>query len=350
MAEGTTDPRNSDAISLRCNVSGKQSIPSFIHAANMSSVPHKDTIMLNVRIMARTYMPRTTDASHSPLPAAPQRASVLSYTNSTMSTTQASMYQSLVCSRPHGSQASVASVNAIVSPLVRSRPPSMWKRLSCEQDTKSDDSQCVKFTVAIERHGSTVEDLVHIIESTYDVLSRQDAGCVLPPVLECGIGAENPLIICTALFNGPTPLLFSSLVSSVLKSGDTVTVYNSITCDEDDEDSGDAVAAANANGGCHDSVACGGSSIGTSARASIGASIGTSISASISISASDGTPPNSVAGGSTSSTSGEFLFVPLSALPPPSSHSGITKFAPLMGPAGAANLSYSLVSANTAIG
>ncbi|KAJ1900779.1 hypothetical protein LPJ66_001238, partial [Kickxella alabastrina] len=350
MAERTIDLRNSDALSLRCNVSGKQSIPSFIHAASMSSAPHKGTIMLNVRIMARTYMPRTTGDSHSPLPANPQRASVLSYTNSTMSTTQASMYQSLVYGRPHGSQASVASVSAMVSPLVRSRPPSVWKRLSCEQDTRSDDSQCVKFTVAIERHGSTVEDLVHIIESTYDALSRQDAGCVLPPVLECGMGAENPLIICTALFNGPTPLLFSSLVSSVLQSGDTVTVYNSITCDEDDEDSGDAIAATNTNGGCHDDVTCDGSSIGTSAGTSIGASIRTSINTSINVSTNDGTPPNSIAGGSNSSTSGEFLFVPLSALPPPNSHSGTTKFAPLMGPAGAANLSYSLISANTAIG
>ncbi|KAJ2786597.1 hypothetical protein GGI15_001402 [Coemansia interrupta] len=174
-------------------------------------------------------------------------------------------------------QRSHLSAMSVMSPLVAPRTTG-WSRVS-----GTGDAQCVRFSVTVAADGSTVEDLAHVIESAYSTQRHLDATRrrLQGGSLMDGPRGVAPLIICTALFKGRRPLLFGSSVQTVLKSGDTVTVYSDVGCDEhDDEDAADDADDENVRmlGGCSPASA--------------------------------------------DSADGEFLFVPLATLPPTPGPSG----------------------------
>ncbi|KAJ1720809.1 hypothetical protein LPJ53_004597 [Coemansia erecta] len=193
-------------------------------------------------------------------------------------------------------QRSQLSAMSIMSPLVAPRTTTItttgtsaaseWSRVS-----GTGDAQCVRFSVTVAADGSTVEDLAHVIESAYSTQRHLDATRrrLQGASLADGPRGVAPLIICTALFKGRRPLLFGSSVQSVLESGDTVTVYSDVGCDDDDDDDGiDAAAINDADDDDDEDIRMLG-----------------------------GCSPASA-----DSADGEFLFVPLATLPPTPGPSG----------------------------
>ncbi|KAJ2600242.1 hypothetical protein GGF39_001867 [Coemansia sp. RSA 1721] len=201
--------------------------------------PANENIRLNVRILSRTNMPQpittttTTTTTNSSAISKPITQRV--------SASASSLYQSVVDrNRPQTqrSHLSTASSEMMMSPLVRSRPPSSWKRCSQMSRDPAKDPKSVRFSVTIGASSSTVEDLAHVIESAYATQRHLDA----TTRMLCGAQGSNvdgyadQLIICTALFKGSAPLLFSSNVGAVLQSGDTVTVYSGVAYEDSDDD------------------------------------------------------------------------------------------------------------------
>ncbi|KAJ2720960.1 hypothetical protein GGI07_004273, partial [Coemansia sp. Benny D115] len=304
MGRRYIEPQNMDASPLlgvneyKCGVQGRQvsRAPSALRSQTRPAAP--ENICLNVRVLSRACMPQPEELATVLESSARfrQRFSATSHSNSSASTSISTAHQgypyqqsSGIKNRPQTqrSQASTASGVMMMSPLVMSRPVSTWKRLSTGQGSQlipvEDASpRCVRFSVTIGASGSTVEDLAHVIESAYSTHQRLSNSSNNSPAISnsnqtsnscyaeahtgsssssnsdvgsrgqyygAGISSgsrfektnsyhsmsDPPLIICTALFKGSSPLLFSSNVQEVLKSGDTVTVYSSITCDDEDD-------------------------------------------------------------------------------------------------------------------
>ncbi|KAJ2700200.1 hypothetical protein FB645_005065, partial [Coemansia sp. IMI 203386] len=284
-------PQNLDASPLLgANEHAYASLTS--HASRPA--PANENIRLNVRILSRTNMPQpittttTTTTTNS--------SAIIKPITQRVSASASSLYQSVVDrNRPQTqrSHLSTASSEMMMSPLVRSRPPSSWKRCSQMSRDPANDPKSVRFSVTIGASSSTVEDLAHVIETAYATQRHLDA----TTRMLCGAQGSNvdehadQLIICTALFKGSAPLLFSSNVGAVLQSGDTVTVYSGVAYeDSDDDDDDDKHYAVPRRGlsGVSQSIGYSDGSIGSSSTSRSGLS-------------ADGD---------------EFLFVPLTTLPP----------------------------------
>ncbi|KAJ1822488.1 hypothetical protein LPJ75_000405 [Coemansia sp. RSA 2598] len=309
-------PQNLDASPLLgANEHAYASLNSHVvsHATRTSVQPATSTtsaspavagenIQLSVRILSRASMP-PPHGSQTP-ETTQQRTNKPGVQRTSVSA--ASLYQSVVDRSASGnrpqtqrSYLSTASSEMMMSPLVRTRPPSSWKRAS-QMSRDMADSQCVRFSVTIGARSSTVEDLAHVIESAYTTQRHLDATARML----CGgntkdAGAADPLIICTALFKGSAPLLFSSNVGSVLQSGDTVTVYSSIGYEDSDDECG--------HGGIGDFAA---------SRRGVGSGGGGGGISQMVGAYSDGSLGSSDTSRSGLSAQGEFLFVPLTTLPP----------------------------------
>ncbi|KAJ1955805.1 hypothetical protein GGI12_005473, partial [Dipsacomyces acuminosporus] len=99
----------------------------------------------------------------------------------------------------------------------------------------SDISVAVKGT-------DTVEHLAHLIETEYSRVCKRttsdgeqrskDKG---KSVDESIVAHSSAPLICAALFKSSEPLLYSCRIGDVLASGDTVTVFNYINCEDDGE-------------------------------------------------------------------------------------------------------------------